>query len=123
LLKTEIGWHENDRLVSSTHLTLEDGTIKMNGEDSGPVADEWLGRDYVYWITVPPAAAGKLAYELLAEKYRGDWEAISKFRTWCKAHDVSARVPNLVAAEKAVGCDAAPRPPRGRRCVPAPRPA
>jgi hypothetical protein len=59
-------------------------------EDSGEAVEEAWGRDrdYEYWVTVPRAAMGKLAYELLAEKYRDDWEAVDNFRTWCEQHDV-----------------------------------
>jgi hypothetical protein len=90
-LQTEIARHKAERFSTDTYLTLmNDGGIKLDAEDTGPAVKEAWGRDgeYEYWVDVPPAAVGKLAFELMREKYAGDWEAVDKFRTWCEAHDV-----------------------------------
>jgi hypothetical protein len=90
LITTKIASHKGARFNTSTYLHLKnDGGIKLDAEDSGEAVEEaWGTDDYEYWVDVPPAAVGKLAFELLHEKYAGDWEAVDKFRDWCKAHDV-----------------------------------
>jgi hypothetical protein len=89
--QTTIANHQGERFKNHTCLTLlNDDAIKLEATDYGPSVEEWFGsdRDYEYWVDVPPAAVGKLAYELLAEKYRGDRDAVDKFRAWCQEHDV-----------------------------------
>jgi hypothetical protein len=90
LITTKISQHEFPRCHSSTYLTLKsDGGIKLDTEDSGEVVTECWGKDdYEYWVDVPRAAVGKLAYELLADRYAGDPDAVGKFRTFCEEHGV-----------------------------------
>jgi hypothetical protein len=88
--QTKIADHKYRECHSSTYLTLKnDGGIKLDTEDSGEfVTKSWGKDDYEYWVDVPAATVGKLAYELLAEKYEGDGKAVDKFRTWCEQHGV-----------------------------------
>ena len=88
---TKIADYQGERFKSNTHLELmNDGAIKLGAIDYGPFVEECWGRDrdYEYWVDVPPTAVGKLAFELMKEKYAGDWEAVGKFRTWCQEHNV-----------------------------------
>jgi hypothetical protein len=74
----------------SVRLTLEDdGTIKMDAQDIGPTVTQiWGDDDYEFWVLVPSAAVSKLAFELLREKFSGQFGAVDAFRDWCKTHDV-----------------------------------
>jgi hypothetical protein len=89
LLSTKIACQDFPECRHSTYLVLEDnGEIRMDGGDIGPaVAKWWGGDDYEYIVTVPPAAAPRLAYELLREKFSGP-DAVDAFRTWCQEHGV-----------------------------------
>jgi hypothetical protein len=57
----------------SVRLTLEDdGAIKMDAQDMGPIVEEiWGDSDYEFWVHIAPAALPKLAFELLREKFAG----------------------------------------------------
>lgn len=74
----------------SVRLALEDdGTIKMDAQDIGPTVTQiWGDDDYEFWVSVPPAAVSKLAFELLHEKFAGQLGAVDAFRDWCKMHGV-----------------------------------
>jgi hypothetical protein len=90
LTTIEIARHKAERFSTGTYLTLEnDGGIKLDAEDSGEAVTECWGKDdYECWVDVPPAAVGKLAFELMRDKYAGDWKAVDAFRTWCEDHGV-----------------------------------
>jgi hypothetical protein len=66
----------------AVHLSLEDdGMIKMEAQDIGPtVTAAWGDDDYEFWVTVPPAALPRLAFELLREKFSGQLGAVDAFR-------------------------------------------
>jgi hypothetical protein len=90
-LSTEIADHEYPDSHSSAYLALEDdGKIRMSAVDYGPFVEKWFGhdRDYKYWVDVPAAAVGKLAFELLREKFSDQKSPVSTFRTWCEAHEI-----------------------------------
>ncbi len=74
----------------SVRLTLaDDGAIKMDAQDMGPIVTEiWGDSDYEFWVDIAPAAVPKLAFELLREKFAGQLGAVDAFRDWCKAHGV-----------------------------------
>jgi hypothetical protein len=74
----------------SVRLTLEDeGSIKMDAQDIGPmVTAVWGDDDYEFWVRVAPTSLPKLAFELLREKFAGQLRAVDAFREWCKMHGV-----------------------------------
>lgn len=74
----------------SVRLTLEDdGAIKMDTQDIGPIVTQiWGDSDYEFWVRVAPTSLPKLAFELLREKFVGQLGAVDAFRDWCKAHGV-----------------------------------
>ena len=74
----------------SVRLALEDdGTIKMDAQDIGPIVTQiWGDDDYEFWVRVPPASLPKLAFELLREKFSGQLGAVDAFRDWCTTRGV-----------------------------------
>ena len=74
----------------SVRLNLEEtGAIKLEAQDMGPKVEEiWGDSDYEFWVHVPAAAVGALAFELLREKYAGQLGAVDAFRDWCKLHGI-----------------------------------
>ena len=74
----------------SVRLALEDdGAIKMDAQDIGPIVTQiWGDDDYEFWVRVPSVSVSKLAFELLREKFAGQLGAVDAFRDWCKAHGV-----------------------------------
>jgi hypothetical protein len=74
----------------SVRLTLkDDGAIKMDAQDMGPIVEEiWGDSDYEFWVHIAPAALPKLAFELLREKFAGQLGAVDALRDWCKAHAI-----------------------------------
>jgi hypothetical protein len=66
-----------------------DGTIRMDTHDIGPtVTQVWDHDDYEFSVEVPPAAVAKLAFELLREKFAGNLNGVSQFRTFCEDHGI-----------------------------------
>jgi hypothetical protein len=80
----------------SVRLTVEeDGAVKIDGQDLGRTVEEFWGEDeYEFWVTVPPSALPKLAFELLREKFVGQLGAVDAFRDWCKAHGIEHEFGN-----------------------------
>jgi hypothetical protein len=74
----------------SVRLTIEDdGAIKMDAQDIGPIVTQiWGDDDYEFWVHVPAASVSKLAFELLREKFTGQLGAVDAFRDWCKTRGV-----------------------------------
>jgi hypothetical protein len=106
----------------SVYLRLEDdGGIKMDAQDIGPIVTQfWGDDDYEFWVhvppasvsklalellrdklsgqldKVPPASASKLAFELLREKFSGRLDAVDAFRIWCVEHGVQHKFDSWV---------------------------
>jgi hypothetical protein len=74
----------------SVRLALEDdGAIRMDAQDIGPIVTQiWGDDDYEFWVRVPSALVSKLAFELLREKFAGQLDAVDSFRNWCKTRGV-----------------------------------
>jgi len=79
---------KQDQDYSSVQLYLDnDGAIQMFGYDSGPGVQAFFCKDdYECWVTVPPAAVGRLAFALLKEKFTGNLSAVHDLRDFC--HDI-----------------------------------
>jgi hypothetical protein len=52
--------------------------------------------DYEYLIDVPASEIGRLLLLLLKEKYDGDTEAVSKFKTFCESNGIAHSFFNWV---------------------------
>jgi hypothetical protein len=74
----------------SVRLALEDdGAIRMDAQDIGPIVTQiWGDDDYEFWVRVPSASVPKLAFELLREKFAGQLGAVDAFRAWCETRGV-----------------------------------
>jgi len=63
-----------------------DGGVRLHAYDKGATAKLTFGRDeYEFWVTVPPEAVSRLAFELLREKFAGRLQAVTEFRDFCKS--------------------------------------
>jgi hypothetical protein len=61
-----------------------DGTIRMDAHDMGPIVEQiWNHEDYEFSVQVPASAVGKLAFELLRDKFSGNLSAVDEFRSFC----------------------------------------
>jgi hypothetical protein len=82
----------------SVRLSLDDdGGIKMEAQDIGPsVTRIWGDSDYEFWVRVPPTSLGKLAFELLREKFSGQLGAVDAFQDWCKTHGVQHKFDSWI---------------------------
>jgi hypothetical protein len=61
-----------------------DGTIRMDAHDMGPTVERiWDHEDYEFLVQVPASAVGKLAFELLRDKFSGNLSAVAEFRSFC----------------------------------------
>lgn len=79
-----------DVSVSISVTANPDGGIRVEGCDVGEGVEKWHGDDdYEYWVEVPASEIGKLALLLLAEKYKGNLEAVSAFRTYCETKGIT----------------------------------
>ncbi|MBI1213690.1 MAG: hypothetical protein GC190_19700 [Alphaproteobacteria bacterium] len=66
-----------------------DGAIRLHAYDKGATARLTFDRDeYEFWVTVPPEAVARLAFELLSEKYAGRLQAVTEFRDFCKSREI-----------------------------------
>jgi hypothetical protein len=62
----------------------DDGSIRLDGLDMGPMVEQtWGGDDYEFWVTIPPEAVGRLAVELLRQRYMGDLGAVEALSEFC----------------------------------------
>jgi len=64
----------------SVRLSIEqDGAIRFDAQDMGPLVEEhWGDDDYEFWVTVPGGAIEKLASALLCEKNPGRRSATAR---------------------------------------------
>jgi len=78
----------------TTTITLEatgDGGLQLFYHDIGEEARRSFGdSDYEAWATVPAVEVPKLAFALLAERWRGDPRALSAFRDFCRERAIAA---------------------------------
>jgi hypothetical protein len=66
-----------------------DGTIRMDTHDTGPnVQRVWDHEDYEFFVEVSPLAVGRLAFELLRDKFAGNLKAVSEFRNFCQERGI-----------------------------------
>ena len=66
-----------------------DGALRLHAYDRGATARLTFGRDeYEFWVTVPPEAVARLAFELLRDKFTGRLQAVTEFRDFCKAREI-----------------------------------
>ena len=84
---------KHDRDHSSVQLYLDnDGAIQMFSYDSGPGVQAFFGKDdHECWVTVPPAAVGRLAFALLKEKFTGKLSAVHDLRDFCREHRIDSQ--------------------------------
>ena len=68
---------------------LADGGVRLHARDRGPLAELTFARsEYEFWVTVPPDAVARLAFELLRDKFTGRSRAVTEFRDYCKSREV-----------------------------------
>ena len=66
-----------------------DGAIRMDTHDMGPNVERvWDHEDYEFFVEVPPLALGKLAFELLRDRFAGNLKAVSEFRNFCQERGI-----------------------------------
>jgi hypothetical protein len=66
-----------------------DGGVRLHAYDKGATAKLTFARDeYEFWVTVPPEAIARLAFELLRDKYQGRLQAVTEFRDFCKSREI-----------------------------------
>jgi hypothetical protein len=67
-----------------------DGTIRMDTHDMGPNVERvWDHEDYEFFVEVSPLALGRLAFELLRDKFAGNLKAVSDFRNFCEERGIA----------------------------------
>ena len=63
----------------------DDGSIEMNTIDDGESPKETFGHDdYEWWVKIAPENVAKLAFALLNEKYKEQFNATDEFKDFCK---------------------------------------
>ncbi len=74
----------------SVRLQLQaDGGVRLHAFDKGATAKLTFDRDeYEFWVTIPPQAVGRLAYELLKERFGGRLQAVTELRDFCKKNEI-----------------------------------
>jgi hypothetical protein len=74
----------------SVRLNIDrDGTIRMDTHDMGPTVERvWDHEDYEFSVEVPPFAVGRLAFELLRDKFVGNLSSVSEFRNFCEERGI-----------------------------------
>jgi hypothetical protein len=89
---------ERPDITISIHAQLSaDGGLRLEGDDVGQRVQEiWGDSDYEYWVDVPASEIGRLLLLLLKEKYDGDTEAVSKFKTFCESNGIAHSFFNWV---------------------------
>jgi hypothetical protein len=82
---------QKDTEYRSVRLHLEnDGAIKIDAHDMGPVVEQfWDHDDYEFSVTVPQAAVAQLAFELLKDKFAGNLRAVDDFKRYCGERGIS----------------------------------
>jgi len=87
----------SDITISIDAHINSDGGLRLEGNDVGNRVKELLGdSDYEYLIDVPASEIGRLLLLLLKEKYDGDTEAVSKFKTFCESNGIAHSFFNWV---------------------------
>lgn len=78
----------------SNYLTLlQDGSIRMDTQDTGSTAEELFGEHaHEFSVTVPAQAMAELAFSLLHEHFRGKPNAVESLRDLCRRDGVTHRV-------------------------------
>jgi len=91
-----IARQEGSDITISIHAHISpDGGLRLEGDDVGKRVEELFGdSDYEYWVDVPASEIGRLLLLLLKEKYDGDLQAVSKFRTFCESNGIAHRFFN-----------------------------
>jgi hypothetical protein len=81
---------QDDSEYRSVRLSIgSDGAIRMDTHDMGlSVELVWDHEDYEFSVELPPSAVGRLAFELLREKFAGNLMAVSEFRNFCEKHGI-----------------------------------
>ncbi|MGD0025669.1 MAG: hypothetical protein ABSC37_13790 [Xanthobacteraceae bacterium] len=81
---------QDDTEFRAVRLNIDsDGAIRMDAHDMGPtVVRVWDHEDYEFSVEVPASAVGRLAFELLREKFAGNLNGVSEFRNFCEKHDI-----------------------------------
>ena len=89
---------ERPDITISIHAQLSaDGGLRLEGDDVGQRVQEiWGDSDYEYWVDVPASEIGRLLLLLLKDKYDGDTEAVSKFKTFCESNGIAHSFFNWV---------------------------
>jgi hypothetical protein len=91
----EIARREGTEFRRVDLMLKDDGSIVLEGQDMGPAVEQvWGDTDYEYWVRVAPPALPKLAFELLAEKFAGQLDAVQAFRDWCRTRAVEHEFGN-----------------------------
>jgi hypothetical protein len=86
-----IARQESSDITISIHAQLSaDGGLRLEGSDIGKrVKEIWGDSDYEYSVDVPASETGRLLLLLLKEKYDGDIQAVSKFKTFCESNGIA----------------------------------
>jgi hypothetical protein len=81
---------QDDTEYRAVRLNIgSDGTIRMDTHDMGPIVERvWDHEDYEFSVEVPPSAVGRLAFELLRDKFAGNLKGVSEFRNFCEEHGI-----------------------------------
>lgn len=87
----KIARREEPGITISIHARLNsDGSLRLEGGDIGErVKELWGDDDYEYWVDVPASEVGRLLLLLLKEKYDGDLQAVSNFKTLCESNAIA----------------------------------
>lgn len=81
----------DDRRSVELHLH-DDGGLQLNAIETGPeVQNFWGTENYEYWVNIPLAELGKLAFHLLRERYAGQSEAAEELRAFCERNGIDHR--------------------------------
>jgi len=82
--------HAEGAEARTVQLQLQaDGAVRLHAYDKGATAKLTFGREeYEFWVTVPPDAVARLAFELLRDKYAGRLQAVTEFRDYCKSREI-----------------------------------
>ena len=67
----------------------DDGGVRFEGQDIGDSVKEiWGNDDHEYWVDVPGSEVGRLLLLLLKEKYDGNTQAVTDFRSFCERNGI-----------------------------------
>jgi hypothetical protein len=64
-------------------------TIRLSGQDMGPFVQAVTGDDdHEFWVDVESSALLQLSAHLLQEKYQGNLQAVSAFKSFCESKQI-----------------------------------